>query len=408
MADHQVNPPESPADPWLPRALIASVAAALLFANAERRTEDPNTPASSYDHGWPMTSMFRQPADRKAPPGALRLGGPHERIGPQSKTVVRFSGAGLAVNMLVALAVLAAAEQVASRWLAERKRTLRGRFQFSLAAGLLLTLFVAVELGLVSTDSRFLHGFVRLFAWSLLPVLWLGVALTALLPLLAFAEVLRRPAVRRFAVRFAVVAAVAASLLAVNLCGIAEPVPGGVMVPAPAQVSRGRGRPPRVPAVRSGYRWRHGWPLTHTRRIARFWRRDSGSDGPSFRLEATSPWVTPWSPAGLSPGGFDVTALCLDVAIAAVLLVGTGFVVGRGHLQQAVRRPRGVAALVLFGTPVVAMAVAAWGFDLLPWPLLGVVWFGVGCTVYAGGLLAVRAAGPLRVRRRSTTPEEAE
>lgn len=372
---------------------MAGVAAALLFANAERRTDDAHTPASSYDHGWPATSMFRQPVGTKTPAGTLDLTGPYYRIGRQSKTVVRFSGTALAVNMLVALLMLAAAERTA-RWLAKRTRPRRGRFQFSLATGLLLTIIVAVELGLVSTDSRFLHGFVRLLAWCLLPVLWLGVALVAIVPVAGLAQALRRPAVRRFAVRFALVAAVAASLAVVNLCGVVEPVPGGVTIPTPAQVYIGPGPPPRIPTLTLRYRWRHGWPLTFGRRSSHAWRRDPVADGSlwdsgGFRLEATSCWTTPWSSVGHWLGGIDIIALWLNVAAAATLVLATAFVVGQGYLREAVRRPRSVAALVLFGTPLAAMAVAAWSPGLLAWPLWGVVGIGAGCTVYACGLLVV-------------------
>ena len=168
-------------------------------------------------------------------------------------------------------------------------------------------------------------------------------------------------------------------------------------------------------APRELHQWRHGWPfafLWRQRNVRVTDETEYWSYGIEDHRGTWSRWLRPDTAVYVAPGGFCQTTLLVDIAVGVLIVVSTGYTMER---SRARRRQFSLRTLLLLPVIVAVMFAAAWidptlrDFPdcILAWPLLGVVWFGVGCTVCAGGLLVVRALGRLRVRGRAKTPQEA-
>ena len=167
------------------------------------------------------------------------------------------------------------------------------------------------------------------------------------------------------------------------------------------------------PAAEQFRHWRIGWPLTFLWRGRYVWIEPNLVMDSGGYCGASSRWLWPDITEDIAPGGFRQLALLANLAIGLLILIATGCVLERwrrryGALQFGVRT-------LLFLPVIAAVMFAGLRIDptmpdlpeaILVWPHWGFLWFGVGCTVYAGGLLVVRLARRLRARQRRATPEE--
>lgn len=160
-------------------------------------------------------------------------------------------------------------------------------------------------------------------------------------------------------------------------------------------------------SVKSACRdWRFGWPLPYHLR-ERYWLPlIHGSSSVTFISYHAAPrwlWEAPFRED--PPNEFCAAAVPCNLLTCVVILVATGWTVE--SRRAVLSRLQFSVSSVLVLTAVVAAMLSGFlsdptfldvPFGLVVWLLWGFLWFGVGCTVCAGVLLALRLAKRLRFR----------